>query len=114
MSGAPIETIRRAAELMRKRAKAATKGPWTIADSYPNALVVSDDYSLTVAEVNDLRPDATVKDAAYIAAMHPIVALAVADWLDSVASAFHPLTTPQPHGEVGQALAVARVYLKED
>lgn len=98
MPETPAQKIRRAAALMRERAQAATRGPWRNHDGY----VRDGGYVATVlaGEGNETRPVAWIPsfsnqpadldkqawpDAIYIAAMHPGVALAIADQWDAVA-----------------------------
>lgn len=98
MPETPAQKIRRATALMRERAQAATRGPWRNHDGY----VRDGGYVATVlaGEGNETRPVAWIPsfsnqpadldrqawpDAIYIAAMHPGVALAIADQWDAVA-----------------------------
>lgn len=96
------EVLRRAASLMRERAEAATKGPWTtdvgliISNPGPNAKYVADCYD---------EPEASADDAKHVASWHPAVALAVADLLDEIASGELPLATT--------VASVAHAYLGE-
>lgn len=53
-------------------------------------------------------------DARHIAAWHPAVALAVADWLDEVVALIEFGSELNRAGEVGAALDVARVFLGTD
>lgn len=146
MSEHPADTMRRAAGLMRKRAGAATPGPWERPlDVRSKAIVIA---ALPMDEeprqwIDGIIPDnaATWKgptgryagqrertvvasvpannitgfnrkrsgrDLEYIASMHPVVAQAVAEWLEAEAAdaAVFPLRFPQ-------ALKVARAYLGE-
>lgn len=101
-----VETLREAARLMRERADAATDGPWVSDDR--SVWQVSDDATVVVnayVDENDL-------DMPHIASWHPLVAFAVADWLDAeVEGAFgsdfllNERSCP--------ALDVARAYLGE-
>jgi hypothetical protein len=88
------DLLRKAAEILRKRAEAATPGPWShYPDTFRSDMPVHrlgsnaaqnaggiGDVGLTPAEHAH-----GLADAAYIATMHPGVGLALADWLDSVA-----------------------------
>jgi hypothetical protein len=83
------EDVRHAAAKLRTLAEAATPGPW------------ARDYHYITAEVPSGRPGGEVigqmtpsvvrlgtpdkANAAYVATMHPGMALAVADWLDDEA-----------------------------
>lgn len=99
------ELLRRAAALMRERAKGAHRAtevsgvPW-----YPVEQILG---KVVWAE-----------DAEHIASWHPAVALAVADWLDATATRIDAGRDPQHGGRRNhswrgsrEALAVARAYL---
>jgi hypothetical protein len=88
----PAETLNAAASLMRERGGKATPGPWT------PMVLGSEGYlvlraNCTVRERGRGRVgrfgckdwDDDRADAEYVASMHPLVALAVADWLDVTA-----------------------------
>lgn len=125
------ELLREAAALMRRRAEAATPGPWesSVWDSglsyrALNASVITSLMGDSVANADydgyaEGPHGAEGADAAHIASWHPLVALAVADWLDSAARehdeaecfAFEP---PNGCHEAHRALAVARAYLGRD
>lgn len=118
------ELLRRAAALMRERAEAATPGPWR--DSY----VDGNRYAALVADKphpDRPKPSAggwawdedyggcvvgeslMAGDRAHIASWHPILAVAIADWLnDEAVGAQTPDGAPTAH-----AIAVARAYLGE-
>lgn len=104
------DVLRRAAALMRERAGAATPGPWTYEPAgesecgepnccyeYWHDRVWGD--GVVQAEIDDAG------NAQHIASWHPVVALAVADWLDSEFS--------HPFGPTAEAIDVARAYLGE-
>ena len=116
------ELLREAAALMRERATAATPGPWSeVGDGELMgcfAVVAGGEDEFNVA------PAIIPINAEHIASWHPVVALAVADWLHTAGAdlwAHGPLcicTTGcdacddnlwEPH--VRDALAVARAYL---
>lgn len=93
-----VEEIREAAGLMRSRAEAATPGPWS--DNTPKRTRAGRHVgrrpdviepgafagdSLFLVTGSTAAPG-TVSDAAYIASWHPVVALAVADFLDLAAT----------------------------
>src|SRR4051794_6287667 len=110
------ETLRRAAALMRERAEGATPGPWSNRRG-PDECVVRADDGAPLARTD------TRADRRHIASWHPLVALAVADWLDGVATFAgylgrgsyyrqHPEDLA-PHPAIAPALAVARTYLGE-
>ena len=99
------EIIRRAAALMREQAEAATPGPWQV-DPTDGADYVFDVATGGFCFVPDNNCQRPVANAAHIASWHPVVALAVADWLEFVAtSADFGMEPPI------KALTVARAYL---
>lgn len=116
MSGA--ETLRRAAGLMRERAQAASPGPWSC-----DGKSGIDDLHFGHVGLPVLRgphgPNSygpSLADTQHMAGMDPLVALAVADWLDEAADAdernhrelgFSPI-------DVNHPLAVAHAYLAEE
>ena len=115
----PAAELREAARLMRKRAEEATPGPWHALKSGDGqeCYVISRDYGQVATGMHD-EPDAAEfvlierdqRDADHIASMNPLVAFALADWLEAEADraatgvwALHALT-PGP-------LKFARTYL---
>lgn len=73
--------LREAATRLRELAEAATEGPWV-----PDGPEVGADGIWFAATVcGALSDDQDEANAAYIATVHPRVALAVADWLSTVA-----------------------------
>src|SRR5690349_19276768 len=83
------EYLRETARLMRETAEAATPGPWT-----GGARMVNDRHFGRMSAITLDAPVGnlfavigriTGADATHIAAWHPGVALAVADWLDAEA-----------------------------
>jgi hypothetical protein len=123
-----MEEICQAAALMRQRAQAATPGPWLWdGGAYDGSRGVGCVWTtapsvlggtIATADMNDLYPRSGYSpqgDMKHIASWHPVVALAVADWLDHEADRIElggpdigVVTTP---GEVRHSLAVARAYL---
>lgn len=94
------EELRKAAETLRERAKAATPGPWGFTDSEAAASLVNipDDGMVVLYQgdtpvalcadefyENDPGEPAPFNDAQWIATMHPGVGLAIAEWLDLMA-----------------------------
>lgn len=83
------ERLREAAKVLRARAGAATPGPW---DTHMHSPDMSGRHGIAVRGPRSLGPGGHVIDsrmtsdnAAYIAAMSPPVALAMADVLDVLA-----------------------------
>lgn len=135
----PADVIRRAAALMRRRAEAAAGGPWTASPVWSTTpAATSAVYSLAHPSgsvesevVASGRVDTRrggIRDpynAVHIAAWHPTVALAVADWLDAEADAYEQTALLAEQLGVGalrpqsrrptlaNALAVARAFLGE-
>ena len=116
---------------MRKRAEEATPGPWHALKSGDGqeCYVISRDYGQVATGMHD-EPDAAEfvlierdqRDADHIAAMHPLVAVALADWLEATAIGYETLAA-SPFGAAGAAfvagfndnhldpaIAVARAY----
>jgi hypothetical protein len=79
--------LRKAAETLRERAKAADAPPWEqdgVVGSPWNDLIVNDASNGIIADC-----DTSDENAAYIATMHPGVGLALAEWLDQCADRLH-------------------------
>lgn len=107
--------LREAAALMRSRAGAATDGPWGVASVGGQGFAVHRGEHTTVSLFSARY------DADHIASWHPAVALAVADWLESVAGAMTPPGEDVPAAgrhinsrDEAHALAVATAYLGGD
>lgn len=109
-----VDTIRRAATLMRERATNATLGPWRydrdLGDAYSHGVIISESpnvhgWDRVVVEA-DLSTAQQRDQVEHIAAWSPTVALAVADWLDIGAN-------PYACVNIEPMLAVARAYLRE-
>ena len=112
----PAETLRSAAKLMRERAEKATPGPW-------KPMVLGSEGYLVLADWGTVRDrgrhrvgrfglkdwDGDRADAEYVAGMQPLVALAVADWLDRFSDDIYCYGI----SEHKHALAIARAYLGE-
>jgi hypothetical protein len=84
MPESPAAVLSRAATLLRARAEAATAGPWrAVALGCGDVVVEQAAGDHLVADMPACRDHAAARipDAEYVAAMHPGVALAVADWL---------------------------------
>lgn len=126
----PAEELREAAALMRKRAEAATAGPWRhMCMGSEGCLVLRAEGTLRergrgrIARFGQKDWHSDDADAEYVAGMHPAVALAVADWLDAEAADLDDIAAG-PYGpggaefaaglhggELHPALAVARAYM---
>lgn len=107
-------TLHRAASLMRGRAVAASRPPWQAWRSWagPNAVVNADGHPVAVC--GDDYPEAgylkASADRAHIAGMDPLVAVEVADLLDSIATDTGLLLDS---GIGARALAVAGAFLRD-
>ena len=102
-----VETLRKAAALMRNRAARATPGPWGSSSkrTTPNTILTRiTKQGVTVAEARNHGQG--ISDLNHLSHWHPAVALAVADWLDVVAE-----TSSPTRAGFDEALAVAREYL---
>ena len=110
MTADQVLDIRRAAELMRRRAHDATPGPWEMHADQAARWSVRQVHEY---EHRPLADEFDPGDAKHIASWHPGVALAVADWLDHEAETATTIGTNYVDVEVafGNALAVARAYL---
>lgn len=104
----PAETLRAAAKLMRERAEAVPQN-WCLVRS--QIIAVGTGRLAGTDVIGDCQVPAR---AAYVASMHPGVALAVADWLE-LAAGLDDATVFPAGDEVftRRALAVARAYLGE-
>lgn len=94
----PAALLRRAAEHLRTLAAEATPGPWALrwtgqdlqvhgpGQEYPYSVA---EWGYAVAtwepEASQQRAECDTGNADYLAAMHPGVGLALADWLDAAA-----------------------------
>jgi hypothetical protein len=98
-----VELLREAAAKMRERAEAATPGPWRS----DGEMVKSGESFRTkfVAEAYGLADK--WPNAEHIASWHPAVALAVADWLDTV----YDRARGKESVETEPAMVVARAYM---
>lgn len=86
MTETPTQTLRRAAEKLRTLTQAATEGPWVTGKSGLSVWVENVGHDLFIADTGDQGNAFAEADAAFIAALHPGVALPLADWLDAEAS----------------------------
>jgi len=78
--------LRTAADKLRELAEGATPGPWRWKPAIPGKLGPLHDASLTwPSGYFTSGYDIWIRDAVYIAAMNPLVGLALADLLDSLA-----------------------------
>lgn len=97
----PADQLRTAAEKLRHLAGIASPGPWRTTGAGDHGWTVSMPSSGLAIETEDSEQGAV--DADYIAAMHPGVGTALADWLDSAA------VDAEQIGADHRALAVARL-----
>ena len=131
VTASPAVLLREAASRMRELAQAATPGPWighriglmggrigvVVAQPPPHGAFVMVDRD------NETRTE----DAAHVAAWHPAVALAVANWLDVIAQRVNSIASSLPSNDpdrdeiaarnilgYAEALNVARVFLGTD
>lgn len=102
----PAEEITAAAALMRERAEkaAAAPGPWQYRDEWVRA------GNCHVADMYAPDYDAVGQ---HIAGMHPLFALAVAQWL-GIEAAVLERGLPDESGTVHPALRIARAYLRTE
>jgi hypothetical protein len=140
----PAEELRTAADKIRKLAGQATEGPWETTwrgqeyqlDGYRGGTLHSvSEWTYAVAtwepQASEQRAECDTADADYIAAMHPGVGNALADWLEHEAAGHEAvqglgnITTELinvqleqvgygaqiTHSTLPQALAVARAIL---
>jgi hypothetical protein len=114
----PVETIRRAAKLMRERVAELPPLPWK---AEGRDVLATQDYEAD--EARGWLPDwgcaynvavcARQDEAEHIASWSPVAVLAVADWLEAEAErAERPHALPL-HSLSPGPLAVARAYLGE-
>lgn len=95
------ETLRKAAALMRERAKPARAGSWFAEGA---EIFAEWEHAPRYIAVCDASiPEGNRANAEHIASWHPGVALAVADWLDACVR--------RPNFAITEALAVATAYL---
>lgn len=120
MSGAANE-LREAAALMRERAEAAKswEGAWQVHETKPGRVIEVKgdgwDDAIVASCVDYGGSENGTEAAAHIASWHPVVALAVADWLDSTADGLERRgVTARVRPDERAALAVARAYLGEE
>lgn len=121
------ETLRRAADIMRDRALGAERGPWyweALGEKRYPQRVSSEGRCVIVAECF-ISPEHRPFEAEHIAAWHPGVALALADWLDLICEFVANMPDLdrdhidyEPCDDYAcqikyAALAVARIYLGE-
>lgn len=109
MAESVADTLRRASSLMRERANAVPVGPWEAKMIHPS-MDGHHQYRIGNRRAPAVLPSVLMPrhDAEHVASWHPVVALAVADWLDATAAAVAAGSWPP-----GGALAVARAYLAD-
>jgi len=123
----PAETLRKAAALMREKASEASDGPW-------KSWVEGRDHwggDSMIGTADDAGGDVYVRvgegyhprweaDQDYIASMHPLIGLALADLLDDSAAYYEGLSADEAAfvasalgGDVDPGLKLARIFLGE-
>jgi hypothetical protein len=107
------ETMRRAAALMRERAGGCEPRRWhweALGEKrYPQR--VSSDGNVALIAETFIDPAHRPYEAEHIASWHPLVALAVAEWLETEAQLHGIRGHNSGEGHTFQALKVARAYL---
>lgn len=115
--------LREAAKVLRERAEAAAKGPWKYPHRNYPGVVMAKHGCLWVPSSKDRHDSGHLNNEAdghFIAMMQPLVAVALADWLDATADEWTPTALcgcgeagcdgdEQPH--VRHAIAVADLIL---
>lgn len=100
------ETLREAAKALRDRAEEAPPGPWDhVVGASGDTAWVERRHTETIAV------SANAAASAYIATMHPGVALALADWLDAEAQDQSHDPAEHDGSPSGYALRVAETVL---
>lgn len=116
---APVEALRSAAVLLRQRAEAATAGPWVVNHDDMWSVVRSEAPSIEWEYQREVMtthtPDEVWPDSVYIATVHPLVGLALADLFDRFAVEWGRIEAPALQDLVGDhpLLALARQILAE-
>jgi hypothetical protein len=111
----PAEVMRRAAKLMRERAEGCEPRRWFRYDTgkdYPQRIASEGNVALIAETFID--PSHRPYEAEHIASWNPLVAAAVADWMDAAAAtaARAEAEGASVHAD-SHALKVARAYLGE-
>jgi hypothetical protein len=108
------DLLRRAATSLRAKATAATGGTWCSLDGGDRLVafnLAGQEFGYVVDE-----PMSNAANAAYIEMMHPAVAVAVAEWLDTTADRIDRmrpvLTRPPEYTPEAYDAHIARVYDK--
>lgn len=108
------EFLREAATLLRERAEKATPGPWIVQehDGQANVLAASVPVAMDSDEYYGYGA-CSPANAQYLVAVHPGVALALADWLDLMVHGVVAVGTEAALQTVDfyKALAVAEAIL---
>lgn len=116
MANSPRKTIAYAAQIMRARAEAANRGPWAATKTADRSLINYDVWGWTEHEQDYGEPlalDVGQNNALHMASWHPLVALAVAAWLESWAEV--EVSEHGPHtDDWAHALKIARAYFGDD
>lgn len=114
------ELLRKAAAKIRENAEAATPGPWraftTGARGGDHWYICDSGEAIAHISAQDgINEEQRCGDACHIASWHPVVALAVADWLDDVAERVDGMSHPTYcDASADNAVSVALAYLGDD
>lgn len=111
----PAGDLREAAKLLRKRAEAATAGPWMWGDATGGRPWAVFTRPPAPGAHLDLLRSERKEDALYIASMHPLVGLALADAFEQhVEDWYLPQQSEADEADLAatdRLLALARLYL---
>lgn len=111
MPDTPADELRAAAATLRHLAGVASAGPWKTAGAGDYGWLVTMPSSGLAIETEDSEQGAV--DADYIAAMHPGVGKALADWLDFEADLIDRMPKSELQGRTQRALTIARTINQE-
>ena len=107
------ELLRRAAKTLREHAEVAIGGSWVSLD-LGDRLISTDDDGSTITYLVTEEPTLDGPTAAYIALMHPPVALALAEWFEDFAVYLDKRSGEMWPFAFTQGFQVARAILRED
>ena len=87
------DRLREAARVLRERAEVASPGHWSWERTEKTVTVYEPDEDAAIFEDEMTLPE----DAAFIATMHPGVALALADWIDEAGADYFAFGDDEHH-----------------